>query len=328
MLAWRPENQPVTAVPTMDHDMTPLIQLAGRYSCDTAMHQVLTCLYRWAVFNAAEPSRSAVQCQADPIFRGLHNTNRMVLAALAEDIDKPAPLDTFGTSTVRAVFRELLDRRDPLAETVVACLHMGGLDRYFPHARPEHYVPAGTARAQDYPHLASATVHQWLPQLDEVPSYLPDARFGYWRLMRESGRQRIARRFIDRASDTPVVEIVDERGQVHEYQALVPRRLPATSRLAEWIVDADGDKSWIRTEDGTLYPAPVGNRDVCWGHDGFIAPLVERLLDDINAEPLDQAIAPSHNQLTPLTQRKVPNGTVFTRAELQDARNTPWTPRY
>lgn len=326
--AWRPGHQAVTAVPTMEHDMTPLIELAGRYPCDSAMHRVMTCLYRWAVYNAAEPSRSAVECMDNPLFQGLYGTNRLVLAATAEEVGKPDNLvDTFGVPAVRAVVSELLDRRDPLAEDVVACLHMGGLDQYFPHARPEHYVPAGARAAQNSPRQASVVVEQWLAQLEEVPVYLADARFGYWRLMRQSGFDRVARRFVDRAKDAPVVEVVDERGEVRAYQALVPRRLPATSPLAEWIVDGDGDYSWVRTQDGTLYPAPVGNRDVCWGHDGFIAPLVERLLDDINAEPLDRAIEPSHNRLTPLTQRQVPSGTVFTRAELEDARRTPWTPR-
>jgi hypothetical protein len=117
-------------------------------------------------------------------------------------------------------------------------------------------------------------------------------------------------------------------GATREYQALVPRRLPATCRLAEWIVDGDGHQSWIRTEDGTLYPVPVGNRDVCWGHDGLIAPLIERLLDDINAEPLDAAVNPSPNQLTPLTKRPVPNGTVFTRDRLEEARGKPWRRRW
>jgi hypothetical protein len=212
MTAWLPGHQPVTAVPTMDHDMTPLIELAGRYPCDTAMHRVMTCLYQWALYSAAEPSRTAAKCCDDPMFRGLYGTNRLVLAAVAEEIPEPAALGTFGESTIRAVFRELLDRRDPLAETVVGCLHMGGLDRYFPHARPGHYIPAGTSRATHYPHLASETIEEWLTQLDEVPAYLPDARFGYWRLLRELRDEQVGRRFVDRATDSPVVEIVDERG--------------------------------------------------------------------------------------------------------------------
>lgn len=67
----------------------------------------------------------------------------------------------------------------------------------------------------------------------------------------------------------------------------VPQRLPATSELAELILD---DPIWVRTGDGTLYLAP---KDPCfglsWGYGGSgpgsLALLIHRLLDDITAEP-------------------------------------------
>jgi hypothetical protein len=51
-----------------------------------------------------------------------------------------------------------------------------------------------------------------------------------------------------------------------------------------------------------------------------IAPLVERLLDDINSAPIDRPEMPKDNELTRLTKKDVPNGTVFTRQQLENAR--------
>jgi hypothetical protein len=90
-----------------------------------------------------------------------------------------------------------------------------------------------------------------------------------------------------------VIELVDFRGDVEEYVILLPRRLPATAPLAELIVDCRGHSLWVRTEDGTLYPAPGGVYDLAWGYSGsVIAALVERHLDDVNTEPIDRRNAP------------------------------------
>ncbi|MFC0430030.1 hypothetical protein [Kutzneria buriramensis] len=60
---------------------------------------------------------------------------------------------------------------------------------------------------------------------------------------------------------------------------------------------------------------------MAWGYSGsYIAPLIERLLDNVNTEPIDLPEAPQGNGLTKLTKKDVPNGTVFSRAELEAAR--------
>lgn len=91
--------------------------------------------------------------------------------------------------------------------------------------------------------------------------------------------------------------------------------------MAELIIDSGGRSNWVRTTDGKLYPAPQGEYGVAWGYGGSgYGPLVERLLDDINTPPLDKWIQPSDNGLTMLSKQDVPNGTVFSRGELETAR--------
>ncbi|MEY9860211.1 hypothetical protein ABH935_005847 [Catenulispora sp. GAS73] len=70
---------------------------------------------------------------------------------------------------------------------------------------------------------------------------------------------------------------------------LPPDRLPTTSPLAEVILD---EVIWIRTADGTLYPAPRRHDyGPAFGYDGtgprVLAVLIDRLLDDIGADGID-----------------------------------------
>lgn len=105
--------------------------------------------------------------------------------------------------------------------------------------------------------------------------------------------------------------------------ATIPQSVPNFTSLAEVIFDRP---IWVRTEDGTLYPAP---KDSYWGLNygypggagpGALALLIYRLLDDINARGADNATgAPAG--LEELTQIKWPRGTVFTRAQLEAARD-------
>ncbi|MGH3601891.1 MAG: hypothetical protein ACRDQH_16705, partial [Pseudonocardiaceae bacterium] len=105
--------------------------------------------------------------------------------------------------------------------------------------------------------------------------------------------------------------------------ATIPQSVPNFGPLAKVIFDRP---IWVRTADGRLYPAP---KDSYWGLNygylggcgpGSFALLIHRLLADINAPGADNATgAPAG--LEELTQVDWPRGTVFTRAQLEAARD-------
>jgi hypothetical protein len=81
---------------------------------------------------------------------------------------------------------------------------------------------------------------------------------------------------------------------------------------------------WVRTEVGTLYPAPQDHYDgLSWGYSGSgpgnLAILIDRLLVDINAPGAEGSIR--EGGLNELTKLKWPNGTVLDRAVLEAARD-------
>jgi hypothetical protein len=82
----------------------------------------------------------------------------------------------------------------------------------------------------------------------------------------------------------------------------------------------------VRTEDGTLYPAPKDKYyGLSWGSyagsgQGSLALLISRLLEDINARGAD-SLAGAPDGLEKLTQMDWPPGTVLTRAQLEAARD-------
>jgi hypothetical protein len=73
-------------------------------------------------------------------------------------------------------------------------------------------------------------------------------------------RQAAAETLTDPATDAPVIRRDDGT-----LLASVPQRLPATAPLAELILDRP---VWVRTADGTLYPAP---KDAHWACPGITA---------------------------------------------------------
>ncbi|WP_189160626.1 hypothetical protein [Lentzea pudingi] len=310
---WKPGNDVVIAVPEQSPDMTPLLQLSALYEHGSPTHRVLTHYYLKGVRDASVGTRVALECLADSddpdnnFFTGLRE--RLVLAARAPEAPAPDSLDDLGEHALRAVFSGLMERRDTLAVDAVRALRQWGVTEHMPFATLQRHRVENTVMLEE-----------WLPRLQEVPGYLPNPGFAGL----TTNVDRPGRRFLDPATGAPVLEGLDYRGEVEEYVTLLPRRLPATSPLAELIIDGDGHGNWIRVTDGTLYPAPAGEYDVSWGYRGSgYGPLVERLLDDITTPPIDRWIDPSHTELTALTKTKMNNGTVLTRAQLETAREQP-----
>lgn len=314
---WRPGNEVVTAVPAQSPDMKPLLQLAAHYEHGSPTHRVLMHYYLKGVRSASGGTRVVLDCFADAddpennFFTGLRE--RLVLAARAVEAPEPEALDDLGEHALRAVFSELMERRDTLAVDAVRALREWGVTRHMPFATLARYRVENTAM-----------LDEWLLRLQEVPDYLPNPGFAGL----TTNVDRAGRRFLDPVTGAPVLEGLDYHGDVEEYVSLLPRRLPTASPLAELIIDGDGHYNWIRVADGTLYPAPGGEYDVSWGYSGSgFGPLVERLLDDITSPPIDRWVDPSSNELTALTKSPMPNGTVLTRAQLETARRRPKSSR-
>ncbi len=125
------------------------------------------------------------------------------------------------------------------------------------------------------------------------------------------------RAVVDPRADAPAV-LVDDGTAV----GAVPQRLPATSALAEVILDKP---IWIRTADGNLYPAPMHPAyGLSWGYPGggpsALALLIHRLLDDITAPPVEYP-GDAPGGLDELTERPWPCGTVLPRPLLEAARD-------
>jgi hypothetical protein len=128
-----------------------------------------------------------------------------------------------------------------------------------------------------------------------------------------------AQPMVDPDSDIPVLVPADPQDEV---KALARQRLATDSPLAELILERP---IWVRTADGTLYPAPYDHRVALnWGYRGTgpanLATLVAALLQDITARgDLDDHDAPPG--LLAQFSQDLPAGTVLTRAQLERARD-------
>ncbi|MBO0880990.1 MAG: hypothetical protein J2P17_11730, partial [Mycobacterium sp.] len=201
-------------------------------------------------------------------------------------------------TTLRIGWREVLHREDWLAFECVNILHAKNGGKNLPHAYTieiEH-----TAAGEEFLARLEPT-----PRRAEFAILDPD---------------RTATPMFDPLTDTPVIiNRSDAR-----ILALAPERLPATSPLAEIILD---NTIWVRTQDGTLYPAPRNSTyGLSWGYGGggprTLAALIVQLLDDITAPGAKpNTDEPLPHDLLRLLEHKWPNGTVLTRARLETACN-------
>ncbi|MBB5120831.1 hypothetical protein [Streptomyces eurocidicus] len=123
----------------------------------------------------------------------------------------------------------------------------------------------------------------------------------------------------------PVAGIPVTRGRQRDIRTYAPRRLETTSPLTELILDST---VWIRTKDGLLHiaPQPGAGQVATWGYTGGgpgqLMVLIQRMLRDpmSDMESRDESDY-SWNNSPPALQELVstswPNGTVFTRAQLE-----------
>ncbi|MBG0813695.1 hypothetical protein [Planomonospora sp. ID82291] len=292
--AWHPGAPPVAApaVPVQDH--LPVLRLASAVEPGSPAQRVLTNLARVWRQRAAEAAA-----------RDLETLDRIQVpgstAVAAVPLPVPPP-DDVDRSVRRAGWLEILSRDDALAAACVrqAMLWDGGAD--FPFGAPETVEPD------------SAPGAEWTQRL--VPAH----RTAAFTLL-DPDRSAVET-LLDPETDAPVTRTGN--GTLH---VAVPQRLPATSPLAEVVLDSP---VWVRTRDDVLYPAPMDRRRrLGWGYRGSgasaLALLADRLLADVNAPAPERGEAAPRG-LEELMATGWPRGTVLTRGLLEAARDgRPYT---
>lgn len=185
-------------------------------------------------------------------------------------------------------------------------------------SEPGDHFPFGAAINVHTP--PAPAVKQWLDRL--VPAR-PTAALSLL------STDRAVRTLEDPHTGIPVIECV---GAVHglsedhiTYQTFAPLRLTTSSPLRELIL-AQRNEIWIRTEDGSVYPAPQRfGSGLSWGYGGTgprtLALLAETLLDDIAAEAVQVGSGRSAaDGLIEELAQPLPSGTVITAERLRLAR--------
>ncbi|RVX39157.1 hypothetical protein EDD27_1504 [Nonomuraea polychroma] len=293
LTAWRPAAAKASAATIPELNVVPLLRLAAVLDDGSPAQQVLVNLARIAQHRASTSAEGDLQMLADAVEPGT-----TVVAAIplnVPDVDS-SDLD----EAVRRVgWLEILGRDDILAlQCVQEAMKWDGGDD-FPYSNPETIDTRTTCGAE------------WARRL--VPSTRTAAfeimHHGHW-------TDGDAGCLIDPETDAPVM-----RTPTGNMDTAIPRRLPASSPLAEIILD---QTIWVRTQDGILYPAPKHSYyGLSWGYPGVgpgtLALLIHHLLDDINA-PGARGASGAPEGLDALTETDWPKGTVLSRAQLEASR--------
>jgi hypothetical protein len=252
LLTWKPGTPAVltAAIPVLDP--APVLRLAAlvEQGCP-AQRTLLNLALSWQsrATGDAEQDLDIAQRTATP------ETLAVAAAPMPTPEVSVADLDE---AVRRAGWLEILGRRDHLAALCVRQMMAwnGGSD--FPWSNPASID------------IKSRFAREWERRLVPAPrTALIDV------LDPEHSAIAI---LMDPETDAPVIRTEDG-----SLLAAMPQRLPTTSPLAELILERP---IWVRTEDGTLYPAPRDHYfGLNWGYSGSgpgsLALLAHRLLDDI-----------------------------------------------
>jgi hypothetical protein len=293
--AWRPGAATVTAMAVPALDTGTLLQTAAGYPEAHPASRVLVNLARLAHQQAVKSATSDLDLLAQMKPADQPET---VLSVAARPLAVPkASLDDVDEVQRRAGWLELLARTDIAAGRCVSAVTSwdGGADLPFGHT--QRLDPATDRWGTE-----------WARRLQPVERTAAFELFG---------PDREGETLIDPETDAPVIR--EPNGTL---SMAVPQRLPAQTPLTEVILS---DPIWIRTTDGTLYPAPHGSGfGLGWGYPsangtGTLALLVDALLDDVTAKAAAH-IKGGPAGLVKLFGRPLSTGTVLTRAHLDAAR--------
>ncbi|HWD02508.1 MAG TPA: hypothetical protein VG674_08665 [Amycolatopsis sp.] len=293
--AWAPGDPAVrhhgTGAPGLD--ITPLLQMAILHRPEDPIHRAM--IYTAQSVQTGAVPVSDLDTVETWLAEGVLRPDHITVAALpAAQIEDPVELDA---ATLYSGWRELQRRDDWLAEQCMDVLASwnGG-----------QHLMQGQAVQLD---LDSATTREFLTRLRPVTRTA---------LYKQIDPNKTGDAMVDPLTDAPVVIEHD----ASRATVLAPDHLPPGSPLAALILDGE---VWVRTEDGTLYLAPLDtNTGLGWGFSGAgpyaLAILTSKLLNDIAAPGARLDEGPPDQGLLTLFTTDWPAGTTLTRAQLQEAR--------
>ncbi len=297
MLDWRPAHETVISPATPDLDTAVLLRLAASYEDSHPAARTLLNLARICQHRSTEAALHNLE-----ILDRTSDADTAVVAARPMAVP-PTECEDLDVHQRRAGWLDVLSRADTLAADCVRELMKWDGGKDLPFGQIEDADPSR-------PHVA-----EWASRLKPSPHTAAFEIFG----------SRHGVTLIDPATDAPALRTTSRDGE--RILLASPQRLPATSPLAELILD---EPIWVRTSDGTLYPAPQDAYfGLSWGYGGTgpacLADMIDRLLRDITAPGADLSESPP-DSLVRLTGLKLPAGTVLTRAQLEAARGGTWFP--
>lgn len=298
ILTWRPGQAATQAPVQTDLDSAPLLRMAAMFDPTHAVHRTLLWHARTAERRAAESTQQDLDLLMErfDLFpeKSPHPTTTVAAIPL---VPEESTADELAPMFRRAAWLDLLARADTLS---VRCVREvlswdGGAD--FPFCKTQEVDPSHDPG------------REWASRLE------PSPRSAAFELL--GAASDTDQTLTDPITDAPA--LLTALGKI---RTAVPQWLPSDVPLAELILGKD--IIWVRTQNGTLYPAPqLPTYGLKWGYSGggpaALAVLIERLLDDITAP----GAAPSQAAagLRELTSTEWPAGTVLTREQLEAARD-------
>ena len=239
--AWEPGAATVTAPARPDLDNIPLLRMAAMFDPGHPTHRTLINLVRVDQDRNTRFTLQDLEITAEATQRAKLPAEQILFLAARPLVvgDTDADPDELDPLTRRIGWLELLQREDILSKACIEQAMVWDNGRHFPFSSTIEINPD------------SPPGREWITRLEPAP--VRTAQFVRLDL------RDVDEAFIDPLTDAPVVRRVDGR-----VRTVFPFRLPATSAFAEIILDRP---IWIRTADGSLYPAPTHRgHDLDWGH--------------------------------------------------------------
>jgi hypothetical protein len=299
--AWRPGDPPVRHPGQIGLDVQPLMRMALLYPVDHVAHRALVNTAQ-VIVNREGAYRDTdlkilAKYRAERPFHQV-GEDQLEVAAIPADVDAGALPSETDPAIARVGWREIAHRTDRLAEQCMDVLARwdGGKNLPWAYTITIPHTPSG---------------REFLNRLEPAQE-----RTAIYAILDPDRR---GRPMIDPLTDIPVILPADDSDEI---RALAPQRLPATTPLAEVILE---NVIWVRTADGTLYPAPNDSyAGLSYGYSGSgpstLAALIDALLIDITAKGADIA-DDAPDGLIDLMEQDWPQGTVLSREQLEAARD-------
>ncbi|WP_210582076.1 hypothetical protein [Streptomyces sp. GESEQ-4] len=283
LMDWKPGRRPSSVVVVTQPAWEPLHDLAYtqakgsslRIACLSISHEIRTRAIESAQ-NDLDDMNDIKADDSDYAQRRKAERACMTLPGYP-DTENPAEAEVGFRGIVREGLAQLCQRTDDLAVECLENIKMwSGKD-----------LPFGEAFSVTTKTTTPAA-SEWIQRLEPTE---PTAIHRVW----ERKAEEVTGTFTDPVTRSPVVTKQgyymfrpDDEVSYHSY---APRQLPVGSRVSEVILDSP---VWIRTQRGTLYPAPAAEgRGLTWGYQGTgpgtLATLIGRLLDDGSSPAITSA---------------------------------------